>query len=104
VDWNEGWIVFVDDDGDRTVDAGEPIERSTAGISDLSVSTAEFPQFLLYRPNGRVMVNNVADNSGEFVLCDTRGAPHARVVLIDESGRPRVSTETLAGAAPVCAS
>ena len=102
VDWTDGWILFLDNDGDQAVDAGETVERFVDGLGALDVSSAEFGEFLIYRPNGRIMVNNVRDNSGAFTLCDGRGAGHARVVIIDISGRPRVSYVQEDGSPPVC--
>jgi len=102
VGWDQGWIVFEDTDGDRSVDAAETIDRAVTELGVPSLSSAEFGNFLIYRPNGRVMVNNVAENSGELTLCDDRGAEHARVIIIDPSGRPRVSDYRAGGGPPVC--
>jgi hypothetical protein len=57
---------------------------------------------MIYRPTGRVMVNSIRDNAGELTICDERGSEHARVVVIDLTGRPRVSRLAANGAAPVC--
>lgn len=100
--WSDGWIVFVDGNNDRAVSAGEPIEQALASVDAPSVDTGDFGAYLVYRPNGRVMVDDVRDNTGQFTLCDERGAAHARVVGIDISGRPRVSDRNLDGSVPVC--
>jgi type IV fimbrial biogenesis protein FimT len=103
VDWNEGWIVFEDPDSDRVVDADETIERTGDDVGALAFTTGEFGGFLIFRPNGRVMGNDIRDNMGEFTVCDDRGDQHARVVIIDISGRPRVSDVMADGSAPSCA-
>jgi type IV fimbrial biogenesis protein FimT len=100
--WSEGWLVFVDTDGDQQVDGGETIERTVGELEAPSVESAEFGDFLIYRPNGRVMVNAVGENTGELTFCDDRGAEHARVLIIDMSGRPRVSNQTANGGTPTC--
>ena len=102
VSWTEGWIVFIDADGDRQADAGEPIERDVGGLRARSVTSAQFRDFLIFRPSGRVMVNSVAENTGELTFCDKRGAAHARVLMVDMSGRPRVSRKSADGDEPVC--
>lgn len=100
--WHSGWIVFVDPNGNRVVDADETVSIAGDPFDSVEVSTEDFPQFLLYRPNGRVMVGNVRENMGEFTLCDRRGAAHARVVQVDISGRPQVAKSSADGTAPVC--
>lgn len=102
VTWDNGWIVFLDDDADQRVDAGERVIGNGEGIEALDIASGEFPEFLTYRPNGRVMTAALATNTGEFTLCDERGTDHARVVIIDISGRPRLSYVKANGAAPSC--
>jgi type IV fimbrial biogenesis protein FimT len=102
VTWDQGWIVFEDPDEDQAVDADETVERASGGFEKLDVDTAAFGGFMIYRPNGRVMVNSVAENFGEFTFCDDRGALHARVLIIEVNGRPRISSHTAQGAVPTC--
>jgi type IV fimbrial biogenesis protein FimT len=87
-DWATGWIVFVDTDNDGVLDAGEPIERVGERFNGVTVLPAVFANRVTYRPNGRVLE---AVNGGGFLLCDDRGALHARGVLVELSGRPRVT-------------
>lgn len=100
--WHGGWIAFVDTNANRVVDAGESVSITGDPFDGVKVSTEQFPQFLLYRPNGRIMVDNVRANAGEFTLCDRRGSEHARVVQIDISGRPVVAKKSADGSPPVC--
>lgn len=102
VAWDQGWIVFTDLDSDQVVDADETIIRAGAGSTGLDVSSSQFASFLMYRPSGRAMNTSTATNVGEFTICDYRGAAHARVVIIDLSGRPRTSNYTSSGASPSC--
>ena len=102
VDWNKGWLAFADLNNDQTIDAGEQILTAVGELPRIDISTAEFPNFLIYRPNGRVMVATTAVNSGELTFCDPRGGAHARVVIVESSGRPRLSEYTDAGTAPTC--
>ena len=100
--WADGWIVFGDRDSDQDVDADETIVSTADGVDSLSMVSAEFGQFMLYRPNGRVMNASVNGTSGEFTICDDRGASHAKVMIIELSGRPRQSKTMADGSAPVC--
>ena len=102
VGWNEGWIVFSDRDGSGNVDNDETIVASSESANGLTIQSGQFPTFIMYRPNGRVWNAALNGSSGSFTVCDRRGASHAKVMVIDLSGRPRLS-ETLAdGSVPVC--
>ena len=102
VSWDEGWIVFGDRDSDQAVDADETIVASSDGADGLDIRSAEFGQFLMYRPNGRVMTASAAGNSGQFTVCDRRGSEYAKVLIVDLSGRPRLSYYQADGSSPSC--
>jgi type IV fimbrial biogenesis protein FimT len=102
VSWDDGWIVFLDQDGDQSVDVGETIERVGEELGALNLASSQFGSFIIYRPNGRIMVNTVQENIGEFAFCDDRGSSHARALVIGMSGRPRVSKYNAAGNQPSC--
>jgi len=102
VPWDQGWIVFVDADNDGVVDVDEPVEEVIGTTGLASITTAEFVNALVYRPNGRAMGATVATNTGEMVLCDQRGSMYARVAIIDMSGRPRIDRVMMDGSDPVC--
>lgn len=101
-DWQTGWIVFVDEDGNRAVGDGESVSVAGDELDAIRVVSSEFSRFVIFRPNGRIMVDNTRQNSGEFTLCDRRGPSHARVVVIDMSGRPRISKMSSSGSLPTC--
>lgn len=102
VDWDQGWIVFSDLDSDQTLDNDETVISQSAAIDELSIASNEFGQFIMYRPNGRVMNASINGNSGQFTVCDDRGADKAKVLIVDLSGRPRVSKTQADGSAPNC--
>jgi type IV fimbrial biogenesis protein FimT len=102
VGWNEGWVVFADGNGNQSVDFGETVFRAGAEVQGISVVSSEFPNFFIYRPNGRVMGAAAATNSGDFTICDRRGAEYANVVIVDMSGRPRLSKTMIDGSDPSC--
>lgn len=102
VAWDRGWIVFVDNDRDQDVDGDDTIIGTGAAIEGLEIDSGQFSRFFMYRPNGRVMNATVDANSGEFTVCDLRGDAHAKVVIMDLAGRPRLSATLADGSAPSC--
>jgi type IV fimbrial biogenesis protein FimT len=102
VSWDEGWIVFSDRDSDQSVDNDETIVATSGGIEGLTIQSGEFGAFLMYRPNGRVMTTSATGNSGQFTVCDNRGSEHAKVLIVDLSGRPRLSKHLADGSSPAC--
>lgn len=100
--WDSGWIVFGDLNSNGSLDVGETIVSASAAVEGLNIQSGEFPAALMYRPNGRAMTNALTGNSGEFTVCDFRGAEHAKVILVELSGRPRMSETKANGAPPSC--
>ena len=100
--WNEGWLLFTDTNSNRTVDVGEIILGNLPAQNRLEIDSAEFANFFVYRPNGRLMVNTPAENTGQMTICDPRGAEHARVLIVNSSGHPRLSEYQSDGSSPVC--
>jgi type IV fimbrial biogenesis protein FimT len=88
--WEQGWVIFLDDDDDKAFDAGETILR----LAD------EFGDNITLRGNNPVKDRisfegtGIATN-GSLIFCDTRietfedDKAKARVVIISKSGRIR---------------
>ena len=95
--WHRGWIVFVNRDRDAPAfrDAGEPVLRVYAPWTRGAVQANRAT--LSFRPFGQLGV------TATFIFCDGRGAPAARAVIINQTGRPRVSDRSASGAALHCA-
>jgi type IV fimbrial biogenesis protein FimT len=107
--WEDGWIVFQDPNGNATVDAGERILRLNAGadgqqvtirsndVNNLIVSSVTFTS------RGLPKALNGGSQSGTFRICDNRGrkvnadgtTTVARGVNLSPSGKVR-STNQLA--------
>ena len=101
-EWEDGWIAFVDNDSDQVVDADETVLRASEEMERATCDSGEFASAFMFRPNGRIMSNDIATNTGEFTICDSRGADEARVVIVDMSGRPRTSQYLSDGSTPAC--
>lgn len=84
-DWAGGYLAFanLDRDSPARVDPDEPVLLIGNGAGALSIR-ANRNGFVL-RPPGRRSVN------GSLVVCDARGVPAARVVVVSPSGRPRTT-------------
>ncbi|MBL4621301.1 MAG: GspH/FimT family pseudopilin [Immundisolibacteraceae bacterium] len=83
-DWDTGWIVFVDDDGDQAFDGGEFLisRGQPSGSADMVVTAGE----LGFAADGFLSTGQVF-----FGLCDDRGLNHGRQLSISVTGRPEVS-------------
>ncbi len=92
-EWAVGWIVFGDQDGDGSVDAGDTVLRRVEALNRIDfVSDGGITNAVVYRRNGR------STATGNFTMCDVRGSSHGKVVVMDLSGRPRV--QKLSGSCP----
>jgi len=97
--WNEGFIVFVDDNGDLSVDAGtDSILRSFPAVDDsITLAVANDATFFSFASTGlgRTVVGNTAVT--QIVMCDKRGtetAPGgrsaARLFVVTPLGRAQI--------------
>lgn len=95
--WQDGWIVFTDDDTRGTVDGTDAVLQAFPVISDdTSLSSTNFPTFATFLSDG------TSASSGTFALCDDRGAAHALSICIEPTGRVDVRSDNCAGSAIVC--
>lgn len=90
--WEEGWLVFVNDDNDSppVVDGGEEIlkVRQESQPAYSLVPVTNYANFITYRADGSV------NNLGRITYCDRRGVAEARALLVNRAGRVRVSRDT----------
>jgi type IV fimbrial biogenesis protein FimT len=92
--WEQGWAVFIDDNGNRRPDPGEMLlqrhDAVAAGISIASAFTsAAAPHYLAYNGAGR---SCSADNSlaAHWGTLSVRQGAQARHIKINMLGRVRV--------------
>ncbi|NOY63552.1 MAG: prepilin-type N-terminal cleavage/methylation domain-containing protein [Gammaproteobacteria bacterium] len=90
--WESGWLVFSDIDGDGVIDAGNDdivvIGRGLKGNTTLRSSFTDAGQI---QYSSRGTLTPIA--GGTFRLCDSRGAADARAVLVTNTGRIRAATD-----------
>ncbi|MCZ6853018.1 MAG: GspH/FimT family pseudopilin [Gammaproteobacteria bacterium] len=95
--WDNGWIVFVDQNDPGSVDGDDTVLQVFGGMyEEASLTSDNFPDFITYLSDG------TSDASGNFVMCDDRGADHALALCISATGRANVSHTNCAGGAIEC--
>ena len=129
VDWNVGWITFINRlhsnglrdttagtvqvDNDQVAgDASNDPCRATQAYDDADDCVISYTQaltpatqtlrsstandYIYYNGSGR------SNEAASFVLCDARGAAHAKAVVISTTGRTSVRTDNVDGSALSC--
>lgn len=89
-DWQDGWVYFPDPNDNQVRDEGEDVLGAGTELGALTVTSPEFGDYIVYRPNGRPVASDGASDSGQFTFCDVRGPAHAGVVLVSPIGQPVV--------------
>ncbi|HNU65223.1 MAG TPA: GspH/FimT family pseudopilin [Thiobacillaceae bacterium] len=87
--WDDGWLVFVDTDGDGAVDTGEVILRVRAPLESGNTLRAANLRRVTFQSTG--FNPGFADT---FRLCDARGTGSARQLVLSLQGRMTTTTGT----------
>jgi type IV fimbrial biogenesis protein FimT len=98
IEWESGWHVFVDSDGDKECDSDDSLlevhgsldgsETTLHGIGNLKYA-------VFFNHDGRVQKPDGTLQSGTFVLCDQRGwGSDARAIEVLPTGRIRTLIAT----------
>jgi type IV fimbrial biogenesis protein FimT len=97
VHYDQGWMVFVDEDGDDPpeIDAGEQLLFAYEPVITGTIRSNR--SRYVFRPYFRRSTN------GTITFCDRRGAGAARAVIVSYTGRPRVSDLGPGGRQLICA-
>jgi type IV fimbrial biogenesis protein FimT len=86
-DWVNGWIVFTDLNGDRQKQPGEPLFKQAGAVELINISSSRGRSYVRFYPNGTSPGSNIS-----ILFCDRRGAGHAGIVAVSNSGRIRMQT------------
>lgn len=91
-DWSDGWIVFVDENNNATLDTtGIPPDTlllvEPQGPQYLSITSAEFGGQLRIAPRGRLA------SSGTFLMCANNETATARALNLQLTGVGRMATD-----------
>ena len=105
--WEDGWIVFQDPNGNVTVDGGERILRVNAGADGQLITIRsndannQITNSVTFTSRGLPKALNGGAQSGTFRICDSRGlkvnadgaTTVARAVVLSLSGKVRASKQ-----------
>ena len=93
-DWGSGWTMFVDGDGDGTLDTGEEVIRQGMALTVplTLIGSSSFDTFIAFNRDGRL----TNAGGGYFVVCQGSsltegGQSRARAVLVNGAGRVRMA-------------
>ncbi|HHL31873.1 MAG TPA: prepilin-type N-terminal cleavage/methylation domain-containing protein [Oceanospirillales bacterium] len=85
--WYGGWIIFHDDNRNRTLDQGEKLLRfEHAMVDEITATSSIHRQKLRFNSLGFSPGTNVSIN-----FCDARGNDAAQAIIINNAGRVRQS-------------
>lgn len=94
-EWEHGWIVFRDDDGDTTVDAGddEILRVSPELVGGNSLRARGFggvSSSIRFDSEGMPRLTTGDPAAGTFIVCDDRGAGSAAALVVSAAGQVRI--------------
>jgi type IV fimbrial biogenesis protein FimT len=86
--WHKGWLVFKDDNRNRQLDTNESILTTEQAMQGTLKATASvYRQKIRYDRLGASPGTNLS-----IRFCDFRGAEHAKAIIVNNVGRPRVAS------------
>lgn len=92
--WEQGWIIFVDNDSDAALDADEEILR-VHPVTEGSIvfgAQADLANYIAYQSVGYARLTDGTIQLGRLILCDDRGLiGNSRAINLSGTGRPRIA-------------
>ncbi|WP_446811835.1 GspH/FimT family pseudopilin [Methylomonas sp. 2BW1-5-20] len=89
--WEDGWDVFTDTDGDGSFETGDILIKTFAALpSSYSLrGNNNFTYFVRYTPTG--FLSN--PGGGSFVICNALNVAKSRLIIIKGTGRIRIAPD-----------
>jgi type IV fimbrial biogenesis protein FimT len=90
--WQQGWLVFVDSNGDGERAASEPLlqARQSMGAALRFTATSPVAKYVSYSPTGATLLVGGGFQAGTLTVCSqSAGTTNARQVILSATGRPR---------------
>lgn len=87
--WEKGWITFVDENGDGSVDSGDEVIQIHDELHNeiTAYGTGGITERITYRSNGMTSLNSTQ----AIVVCDKRGfGENARAIVVSILGKASV--------------
>lgn len=92
--WDQGWIVFHDENANGLRDPGEVIVSRAAALPSgwRVVGNSTVNRYVSFDPSGATkLISGLAFQAGTITVCQGGGAPtEARQIILNGSGRPRI--------------
>jgi type IV fimbrial biogenesis protein FimT len=101
--WQQGWIVFVDSNGDGERAATELLLQAKLPLGSSLRFTATSPvaKYVSYGPSGATLLVGGGFQAGTLTVCGrSMGATSARQVILSAGGRPRTQKVQLPSCNP----
>lgn len=96
--WDQGWIMFVDENDDAVLDAGETVLKVHESIAPSTLTgNSNVDTYLSYASTGVTQLKNGGGfQSGTLKLCPAASglAGKGRKIMISASGRARIVLDT----------
>ncbi|HLU62463.1 MAG TPA: GspH/FimT family pseudopilin [Gammaproteobacteria bacterium] len=93
-EWENGWLVFADADGDAVLDASEEVVHRQAPLTEVFIRTSnDLEKYVSFSSRGETRSTTGASVTGNLVVCDDRGIQSiddvstARGLVISRTGR-----------------
>ncbi|MES9966772.1 MAG: GspH/FimT family pseudopilin [Sedimenticola sp.] len=105
IEWQEGYMVFVDSDQDGKRDDGEPLlrlaksqKRQQNREMPILIRTSLYRRKITYKASGMAK----GGSNATFTFCDQQKHAAPRAVIISPTGRPRLSNTRSDGTPIIC--
>jgi len=86
--WSNGWIIFVDNNNNKSVDADEQILQVTPAFTGGNTLTTT-TNTVTFRQDGFS-----PGSAATFSICDARGSSYSKSIILSNQGRFRTETGT----------
>jgi type IV fimbrial biogenesis protein FimT len=96
--WDQGWLVFEDTDGNATRAETEPLVLTHVAMPQGLLASGNGPvmHFVSYAPTGRSLLVSGGFQAGTITLCRTSaGVTEGWKLVINAVGKPRLDKATL---------
>ena len=87
-DWEDGWIIYIDADGDSAFSGGEEILRVQQALGGNNTVTTTLGNQVTYDYRG------FTNAAGTMLLCDDRSGDFGKTLTITNTGRVRTSRDS----------
>lgn len=87
--WEKGWLVYVDENGNREPEPREVVRVHADAGTGIAIKSSRYRDQIVYQPLGTAGGSTIT-----LAICSTRGPNNARYVTISNTGRARISRTT----------